>query len=56
MIGWLGRPVGFARCFRQLQPFRGHLSEDGARLAIARNLRKLQAMGSEVDVLLPFVD
>jgi hypothetical protein len=42
--------------FRQLKPLCSHLSEDGARLAIGRNLRQLQAMGGEVDVLLSFVD
>ena len=42
--------------FRQLQPLCSHLSEDSARLAIGHNLRQLQAMGSEGDVLLSFVD
>jgi hypothetical protein len=29
--------------FRQLKPLRSHLSEDGARFAIGRNLRQLEA-------------
>jgi hypothetical protein len=48
--------AGLAGDFRQPQPLRSHLSEDGARFAIGRNLRQLQAMGSEGDVLLSFVD
>ena len=42
--------------FRQLEPLRSHLSEDRARFEIGRNLRQLQAMGGEGDVLLSFVD
>jgi hypothetical protein len=42
--------------FRQLQPLGGHFFEDSARLVVGRNLRQLQAMGGEVDVLLSFVD
>jgi hypothetical protein len=42
--------------FGQLQPLRSHLSEDRARFEIGRNLRQLQAMGGEGDVLLSFVD
>jgi hypothetical protein len=42
--------------FRQLQPLRGHLSENGLRFAIGRNLCQLQAMSGEGDVLLSFVD
>jgi hypothetical protein len=49
-LAWL------AGAFSQLQPLRGHLSEDEARLVIGRNPRQLQAMGSEIDVLLSFVD
>jgi hypothetical protein len=48
--------VQLASDFRKLKPLRSHLSEDGARFAIGRNLRQLQAMGGEVDVLLSFVD
>jgi hypothetical protein len=48
--------VQLASDFRKLEPLRSHLSEDGARFAIGRNLRQLQAMGGEVDVLLSFVD
>jgi hypothetical protein len=42
--------------FRQFEPLRSHLSQDRARFAIGRNLRQLQAMGGEGDVLLSFVD
>jgi hypothetical protein len=42
--------------FRQFKPLRSHLSRDCARFAIGRNLRQLQAMGGEGDVLLSFVD
>ena len=42
--------------FRQLQPLRGHLFENGVRLAIGRNLCQLQAMSGEGDVSLSFVD
>jgi hypothetical protein len=45
-----------AGVFRQLKPLRCHLFEDGARLTVGRNLRQLQAMGGEGDILLSFVD
>jgi hypothetical protein len=51
-----GRLPGLARGFRQPQPLRSHFFEDGARLPIGRNLRQLQTMGGEDDVMLSFVD
>jgi hypothetical protein len=35
-----------------LRPLRSHLSEEGARLVIGRNLRQLQAMSGQGHVLL----
>jgi hypothetical protein len=48
--------VQLASDFRKLKPFCSHLSEDCARFAIGPNLRQLQAVGGEVDVLLSFID
>ena len=37
--------------FRQLQPLRSHLSEDGARLVVGRNLRQLYYVRDRTDAL-----
>jgi hypothetical protein len=56
MAGHLPEARSVNVCFRQLQPLGSHLLKDGARFAVCRRFRQLQAMGGVADVTLSVVD